>query len=363
MSAIAPAGHVTFFYAVDVAEAIALSELPGLLGATASAKPLAPRASAPPYLQYQQAPVTFGGEALGLSGADGFHIQIKAFDYGVVSVALRRPFSGPWDGLVRLAADVMSGESVAREADRAASACVERIGAALVRPHAGVLSEDYLVITVTDPGMTAEELLRVRGAEIAAIVVGETEPLSGQERDEILRHRMSFLAGDLLVPAWSAAFLADQRDSAEATLEILEFANSQLLEFRYYDQRLDADLTRIYTDLQAARPFAAIVGGRYERTARQLHALFIEVSELTEGTENALKFIGDAHAARMFGLVAVRMGLSGWKAAVREKLQMLDSIYRFTVEQSALRRGQVLELAIVLILVLELVLVLMGVLA
>jgi len=360
MSAIVPAGYVTFFYAVDVAEAIALSQLPGLLGATTSAKPFAPRASAPPYLQYQQAPVTFGGEALGLSG-DSFRIQVKAFDYGVVSVALRRPFAAEWDGLMRLAADVMSGDAVAREAGRVAKACLDRIGAALVRPHAAVLSEDYLVITVTDPGMTAEELLRVRGAEIAAMVVGETEPLSAQERDEILRHRMSFLTGDLIVPAWSAAFLADRGDSAEATLEILEFANSQLLEFRYYDQRLDADLTRIYTDLQTARPFATIIGARYERTARQLHSLFIEVSELTERTENALKFIGDAHAARLFGLVAARMGLSGWKAAVREKLQMLDSIYRFTVEQSALRRGNVLELAIVLILVLELVLVFMGV--
>lgn len=356
------AGHLTFFYAVDVAEAIALPQLPGLLGAGASAKPLAARGSAPPYLQYQQAPVAFDGEALGLSHADGSRILIKVFDYGVVSIALRRPFDAGWTGLMRLAADAMTSDAATREAEQVARVCVERIAPALIRPHTGMLSEDYLVITVTDPHTSAEDLLRLRGAEIAEIVAGETEPLSAQERDEILRHRMSFLARDLIVPAWSAAFVAADAERAEATLEILEFANSQLLEFRYYDERLDADLARIYTDLQTARPFAGAVGGRYERTARQLHSLFIEVSELTERTENALKFIGDAHAARLFGLVAARMGLSGWKASVREKLQMLDSIHRFTVEQSALRRGQVLELAIVIILVLELALVFMGVL-
>ncbi len=60
-----------------------------------------------------------------------------------------------------------------------------------------------------------------------------------------------------------------------------------------------------------------------------MHSLFIDVNELTDRTENALKFIGD--------------------------------IYRFAVEQTAMSRGQFLELIIVLILVLELVLVYMGV--
>jgi len=362
MSAAAPAGHLTFFYAADIAESVMLSELPRVLGATTSAKPLALRASASPYLQYQQPPVTFDGDAIGLTTGGDFRAVIKVFDYGVVSIALRRAFAGEWESLVRLTSEPAMLDTAVREAEWAVRACVDRIRAALVRPHDGILSEDYLVVTLTNAGMNADELVRVRGVEIAQIVVGEAQLLSEQERDEILRHRMSFLAEDLVVPAWSAAFVVDRDDSAEATLEILEFANSQLLEFRYYDARLDADLTRIYSDLQTGRPSPVALGGRYERAARQLHSLFIEVSELTERTENALKVVGDAHAARLFALVAGRMGLSGWKASVRDKLQMLDNIYRFTVEQSGLRRGEFLELAIVLILILELVLVFLGVL-
>jgi hypothetical protein len=363
VAAATPAGCILFFYAVDVAEAVNLPALNDLLGGTTRTTPLVPRSTAPAYLQYQQAPVVIDGDAMGIRGAEGFGTSFKVFDYGVVSVALRREFSGEWADLVRLVADLMSDDVLGRAAERACTEFVRRIGSALVRPQTGTLSEDYLVVTVSDTCMSADELLRVRGTEVAQIVVGEREPLSTQEREEILRHRMSYLADDLLVPAWSAAFLYDGGAGAQSTLDILEFANSQLLEFRYYDQRLDADLTRIYADLQAARPYATPVGRRYEHTARQLHSLFIEVSELTERTENALKFIGDAHAARLFALVAARLGLSAWKASVRDKLQMLDSIYRFTVEQSAMTRGHILELTIVLILVFELALVFMGVLA
>ena len=85
------------------------------------------------------------------------------------------------------------------------------------------------------------------------------------------------------------------------------------------------------------------------------------MNELTDRTENALKFVGDIYAARLFGLVASRLGLEIWKANVQEKLKTLDDIYRFAVEQTSMSRGTVLELTIVLILVLELVLAFTGV--
>ena len=103
-----------------------------------------------------------------------------------------------------------------------------------------------------------------------------------------------------------------------------------------------------------------VAGARYTRAARQVHSLFIEVNELTDRSENALKFIGDIYAARLFWLVAERLGLGTWKADVETKLKTLDDIYRFAVEQSAMSRGQFLELTIVLILVLELVLFFHG---
>src|SRR5919106_1069547 len=158
-------------------------------------------------------------------------------------------------------------------------------------------------------------------------------------------------------PRSRSCYEANARD----ILEILEFANSQLLQFRYYDRRLDEELERIYARLQKPSWPQTWFGRRHARAARQVHALFIDVNELTDKTENAWKIAGDVYAARLFALVAARLGLEHWKGNVREKLKTLDDIYRFAVEQTGMPRGQLLELAIVAILVFELILFFLGV--
>jgi hypothetical protein len=167
---------------------------------------------------------------------------------------------------------------------------------------------------------------------------GERQPLSDQEQTAIFSRRIFYLANDLVVPAWNAAFVYDTATGAQTALEILEFANSQLLEVRYYDERLDRELASIYADLQRPRWHDRWIGSRYARAARQVHSLFIEVNEVTDRTQNALKFIGDIYAARLFWLAADCLGLSTWKAEVEGKLKTLDDIYRFAVEQSSMSR-------------------------
>jgi hypothetical protein len=46
--------------------------------------------------------------------------------------------------------------------------------------------------------------------------------------------------------SWDAAFVFDTRDGADAAASILEFANTQLVEWRTYDVRLDAELDTSY---------------------------------------------------------------------------------------------------------------------
>jgi uncharacterized Rmd1/YagE family protein len=87
-----------------------------------------------------------------------------------------------------------------------------------------------------------------------------------------------------------------------------------------------------------------------------VHTLFIDVNELTDRAENALKIAGDVYVARVFGMAAARLGLDQWKSNVREKLKTVDDIYRFAVERSAIARGEFLELTVVILIVLEIVL-------
>jgi hypothetical protein len=252
--------------------------------------------------------------------------------------------------------------ALARSAVRLTEALVERIAGAITKPRRELLAEDYLVFTVTGSGSgSTEQLVAERGGTIAQLLRGERSPLSPEERDEVLRHRISYFTDDLVIPTWSSAFIRDTESGAQGALEILEFANSQLLEFRYYDQLLDAELERIYPQLQRGGWLYNWLARRYSRAVRQVHSLFIDVNELTDRTENALKIVGDVYAARLFALAAARLGLDQWKASVREKLRTLEDIYRFAAEQTSMARGEFLELTVVVILVLELVLLLAGV--
>src|SRR4030095_6207388 len=110
---------------------------------------------------------------------------------------------------------------------------------------------------------------------------------------------LSYLTDDLAVSTWNAVFVYDTEAGVQAALEIFEFANSQLLEFRYYDQLLDVELGRSSPQLQKPQRFD-IRGGGYVAATKHLHALFIDVNELTDRTENALKMVGDIYSARLF---------------------------------------------------------------
>lgn len=351
------------FYLFDVAESADLSRVPALIGGATVPARLTPKPATPAYVQYDKPPLSFDGEAVGVGDIDGLRTRVRVYDYGVVSVALARSFEGPWSDLVGLGQGIIENAELEQRAEQVCRVVIDRLRPALVNPRETFLSEDYVVFTVNtlESPIPADELLATRGDEIAALLRGERQPLSAQEKQKVLEHRISYLADDLVVPTWNAAFVYDTPAGAQASLEILEFANSQLLEYRHYDELLDDELAEIYGRLKRPRWYDQWIGSRYARAAREVHALFIDVNELTDRTENTLKFIGDIYAVRLFELVADRLGLDKWKSDVEAKLKTLDDIYRFAVEQSQMSRGHSLEVMVVLILMFELVLFFLGV--
>lgn len=367
-------GAVTAFYLFDVAQEIRLPALRTALGDRVSDATLADKSPGQPRLHYIDAPLVADGASLGCAELDGFRVRVKFYKYGVISLMLTREFAGTWGDLTVLGQDLIESEPLEAHATAACRAVVGRVGTALVGARAQWLQEDYLVFAITaldsavsatgaagPAGGLADAVMSEHGADIAQLLRGERQALSGQERDEVLRHRMSYLADDLIVPAWNAAFVLDTAAALPAILEILEFANSQLLEFRYHDEQLESQLTRIYAELQRPHLFDRWTGRRHRRAARHLQALLIDVNELTDHAENALKFVGDVYAARLFTQVAARLQLDGWKRNVQEKLKTLDDIYRFAVEQTGMAQANILELTIVVIMVIEFSLFLAGI--
>src|SRR5215831_7593078 len=355
-------GSVLVLIQYDISEEIRLDVIRQLLQAR-NAQATFKSSQAPNYVRYQRPPVADRLEPLVLDSGERLTGEIKYFDYGVVSLVFELPFSGDWDKLVDLSARWSSDTNFEKLASKVIHQRLERAAPALIKPYneENWLQEDYFIFHVReiDGSPNADELLATHGSRIAQVVRGETSTLSEGERQEILQSRISYYPNDLAVIGWNAAFIYDTPAGAETAVQLLEYANSQLLEFRHYDEFMTRELENVYDFLEA--------GGtgwwsrwRTARAASKLHTVLLDVSELTEHADNAIKFLSDMFSARLYKLCAQKVGVPDYKDLVQEKVHTAEDLYRFMVDQFNQSRAFVLELMVVVILIIELVMLFRG---
>ena len=350
-------GSVLVLIQFDVCEEIHLDVIQKLLQAR-HAQATFKSGQAPGYVRYQRPPVADRLEPLVLESGERLAGEIKYFDYGVVSLVFELPFCGDWDKLVELSARWTSDTTFEKLANRVIRHRLERAAPALIKPYneENWLQEDYFIFHVReiDGSPTAEELLAAQPNAIAQVVRGETSILSEGERQEILSSRISYYPSDLAVIGWNAAFIYDTQAGAETAIQLLQYANSQLLEFRHYDVLMTHELENVYDFLEAGST-GLWSRWRTARAAAKLHTVLLDVSELTERADNAIKFLSDMFSARLYKLCAQKVGVPDYKDLVKEKLQTAEDLYRFMVEQFNQSRAFVLELMVVVILIIELI--------
>ncbi|MFL6306197.1 MAG: hypothetical protein ACJ72H_21925 [Candidatus Sulfotelmatobacter sp.] len=349
-------GSVLVLIQYDVCEEIRLDILRGLIPARTAQATF--KSQAPGYVRYQRTPVAEPIEPVILQSGERLSGEIKYYDYGVVSMVFELPFAGDWENLIQLSARWTSDTNFEKLASRLVRQKLERAAPALIKPYRDEdwLQEDYFIFHVReiDGSPTADDLLSTQSNHIAQVVRGETATLSEDERMEILASRMSYYPSDLAVIGWNAAFIYDTQSGAETAIQLLQYANSQLLEFRHYDELLTKELENVYDFLE--------VGGtgwwsrwRTANAASKLHTVLLDVNELTERADNAIKFLSDMFSARLYKLCAQKVGVPDYKDLVQEKLHTAEDLYRFMVEQFNQSRAFVLELMVVVILIIELV--------
>jgi hypothetical protein len=348
-------GSVLVLIQFDVCEEIRLDALRQIVGArTAQAS----FKKAPAYVRYQRPPVEETLEPLILDSGERLSGEIQYYDYGVVSLIFELSFSGDWRKLIELSSRWTSDTNFEKLASRVVRQKLERAAPTLVKPYDedSWLQEDYFIFHVREieGSPNAEELLATQRNAIAQVVRGETATLSEGERQEIFQSRISYYPTDLAVIGWNAAFIYDTPSGAETAIQLLQYANSQLLEFRHYDELLTRELESVYDFLEK--------GGtglwsrwRTARAASKLHTVLLDVNELTERADNAIKFLSDMFSARLYKLCAQKVGVPDYKDLVKEKLDTAEDLYRFMIEQFNQSRAFVLELMVVVILIIELI--------
>jgi len=342
----------------DVAEEIDLDKLSTLIGPSAARPQPRFKHPAPEYVRFERPPVVGYPGPVALGSGQQLQTRVQYFHYGVISVELELEFEASWEELVQLSSRWIPSPDIEKFTSELLQKCLERAGPALRLAYPAQLSEDYYIIHLREAldengrPLTAAALLASRGGEVAQILRGESTPLSETERNEVLQSSLSYYPADLLVVGWVAALVYDTPEGAAPTIQLLEYANTQLLEFRHYDDVLTRVLEHVYKTLEHRG--GLLRRWKMAREAERLNTLRLDVRELTERTDNAIKFLSDMFYARVYRMAARRVGVTDYRDLVEEKLRTAGELYEFMTNEFHQSRAFVLELMVVAILVLEL---------
>lgn len=285
-------------------------------------------------------------------------VSVRLYDFGVAALSVRvYTANRPWDAYVRdvAAMDAQFGPHAPDAFWKDLLARVhEIIHPALDNPAEGDRpDEDHLIATVhafNEP-MDAETLKE--RVDLTEVLSGETRPLSRASRKELLSRSFSYYADDLVVLNWDRAFIYEPRRDSDVA-DVIEVANAQLVELRYYDILLDNELPRMYDQVENARTAASLLASRrFAHLARQLYTLVAEVTELTERVDNALLVTEDVYLARVYSSALDLFRVSALSASVDRKLAIVRDTYAALYDEASSRRAELLEIAIVVLIAVE----------
>lgn len=217
--------------------------------------------------------------------------------------------------------------------------------------------ETFTVVFVEkfDRPVTASAL---RGApELARLLVGEssTKPLAQEQREDVLRHALSYFEDDLVVIDWNSAFVLEPSGSRDIPM-LLEVATAQLLELRYYDALMDKELGLIYDRFEQVREeWSTVLRSPYDELAREVLKRWIGLTEFTERVDNAVKVVGDFYLARVYKASVTRFQIPAWQHSVDQKLALIAQVYGLLKDELHSRRSLILEVIVVFLIAFEIV--------
>jgi hypothetical protein len=356
-------GYIRIFLFYDVGEAFDIERLRTLLGPRGGpTKSDFPRRT-PDYVRFENPPIAEPSEPLTLSHGEKVVCSIKYYKYAIVEAQLEAAFAGTWDDLMAQVSHLMDSPDIEPEARTVVTKHLQDLAPAVIKPREEWFHENYLVAELNEiqkeagENVIADQLLSSCGERIAALIRGEQSCLARSTSERMLQGSLSYYPTDLLVLGSTAAFVYDRPEEAVRTIQVLEYAKMQLLEFRYYDNFMTRVLSDVYNTLDRKQNIL-LSRWTFPGEANRLNTIRLDVMELTERVDNAVKFVSDTFYALVYHLAASRVGVPEYRDLVEEKLKTARELYDFMVAQFNETRLFLLEAAITVLCLLDVLLLL-----
>ena len=206
-------------------------------------------------------------------------VKARIFDLGVISLILRIHFEDDVTFDEYMDMSIVSENMPEDEIRSYLDAVLETIRPACSNERVSDFDEDFVVYYFQDKVP--------ENWDIVPLLLKDRTP------------RFTY-ADDVCYLAWDSAVVYDPSGSLDVP-DLLEFANAQFLELRYYDNALNEAIDRTYDELEAAEKGST--GSRqksYRKIRGRLMELMADVSTLTSNINNALQVTEDIFYARIY---------------------------------------------------------------
>ncbi len=211
--------------------------------------------------------------------------------------------------------------------------------------------EDYTIVYIQDFERKLKNYEILEEIDIARLLLGEKYNLSDQTKTNLLRNKFSYSDEDLVVLSWDSGFVYEP-DGIMDVPDLIEFANAQLLELRYYDSYLDGVLEETYSTIESFKS-SVFEYRKYQRVLKRLLFLYNEITEAKEMILNSLKIVEDSYFAKIYSKMLEILGAYNWQRSIDSKERTLFEIYNFLSTQVSNRRLEFLEIVIILVIIFE----------
>jgi len=350
----------------DIGEEIHLEKARALVAADATRMRLSREGSE--YLQLSNAPLTYevGRRPLTLlAGPCEAQVSVRLFDHGALSVivTLDIPVGATLESLIPFSDEISDSPALEALAKEVMTSVREKIAAAIVDAHLWEERESYTVFRVREieGKPTAKQLLEA--PELPRLILGEAREttLSEAERKDVLSECFSYTEYDLAVLDWNCTFLYEPPHFASNDVaDLMEIANAQLLEFRFYDDVLDQELTRIYDAIDKKKRLGSLVRSPYKKLLRDLMLTLIEMSEFIERVDNSLVIVADVYLGRVYEAAVKQLRIPQWQVQVSRKQKLLSQTYELLKGEVDTSRALTLEVMVVLLILIEILVAFSG---
>jgi hypothetical protein len=278
----------------------------------------------------------------------------KFYEFGAVSIILKIIIDGfDIKQLFRFFREVLEDEKIDEISKSYLNKVFTQYHSYLKKPSIYEDYEDYTIIYIQSFNRNLKSFEILREIDLAKLLLGEKYHLSEQIENNLLRNKFSYSDEDLIVLNWDSCFIYEP-DGIMDVPDLLEFANAQILELRYYDSYLDKVLEETYITIESFKG-SIFEYYKYQKILKRLLLLYNEITEAKEMILNSLKIIEDSYLARIYSKMLEILGAYNWQRSIDSKERTLFEIYNFLNTQVSNRRLEFLEIIIILVILAEMI--------